>query len=148
MMNRRRSREELATDAAFAIGSPLSDGSKYALLDNILWVWSEFDGKYQGCRWWSENALLQQTELRHEHAVPRRVLIERLMGLRLPTGGEISSVLSELCVGVVVTRAEDARLTSVGLRKRMPDDWDGKDALARYRAAGINAVDTRAFPRA
>ncbi len=148
MIERKRSREQLAQDAAFVIGSPLSAGSKYALLDNILWVWSEFDGKYDGCKWWSEQALRDRTDLRHEHAVPRRYLIERLMNLGQPTLSEVSAMLSELCVGVVVTRAEDARLTSTGLRKRMPEDWDGKDVLDRYRAAGIIPIDTRAMPGA
>ena len=54
---RSRSREQLLTDAGYVIGSPLSYGSKVALLDNICWALSEIDGKYDGCRWWSREEL-------------------------------------------------------------------------------------------
>lgn len=77
MLNRSRSREQLVADATVALSTALSVGSKYALLDNILWTWSNLDGKYDGCRWWSEAALRARDALRHEHAIPRRVLIER-----------------------------------------------------------------------
>lgn len=144
MINRARSRNQLKADTTVALGSALSLGSKYALFDNILWTWSEFDGKYKGCRWWSEQALQVGESLRHEHAIPRRVLIERLLTLPNPTEAEVAQVLCQYCVGVVVTLAEDRRLSSLGLRQRMPPDWDGVDVWARYHVAGIRPTDTHA----
>jgi len=47
----------------------------------------------------------------------------------------------ELCIGAVVTRAEDQRLNSLGLRSRMPAGWDGMDPFARYRVAGIELLE-------
>ena len=53
---RRRTRDQLVADALITLRSPLTYGSKYALLDNICWSWSELAGTYHGCRWWSREA--------------------------------------------------------------------------------------------
>lgn len=124
-----------------AIGSQLSYGSKYALLDNICWTLSEREGKYAGCRFWSRRALDQRMDLRHEHSVPRRLLITMLLELSAPTEEDVRRVL-DLCVGVVVTVEEDHALNTAGMRSRMPEGWDGRDVFARYRAVGIEVVDT------
>ena len=34
----------------------------------------------------------------------------------------------------LVTKAEDRRLVEAGLRFKMPEDWNGEDPWARYRA--------------
>lgn len=80
--------------------------------------------------------------LRHEHAIPRRVLIARLLQLSSPSPLEIEGLLSGFCVGVVVTRDEDRMISAHGLRQRMPLKWNGKDIWARYRIAGITPIDT------
>lgn len=139
---RHRTRAQLVGDAILAIKSGLSYGSKYALLDNICWTLSELDGKYQGCRWWSRQALEGGHELRHEHVVPRRVMITLLLDDVDVDESRIRSIL-QLCVGAVITKAEDQGLNAAGYRSRMPDGWDGHDVFARYRAAGIELVDQR-----
>lgn len=143
-MNRYRSREDLVADVAAALASTLTVGSKYALLDNICWTWSEFDGKLEGCRWWTAAALASRDDpssLRHEHVVPRRVIIEHLLSLGTPTVGIIRQIMDTWCIAAVVTTEEDRQLRGAGLTQRMPRGWDGKDAWARYRAAGIAATD-------
>lgn len=144
-MDRKRNRDTLIADAAHSLNSLLSVGSKYALLDDICWKWSEFDGKIDGCRWWTAAALRakgNRSLLRHEHGVPRRVIIELLLNLSAPSQRLVRGVLEELCVGAVVTTAEDRLLRDAGLGRRMPTDWDGRDAWARYRVAGIDVIDT------
>jgi hypothetical protein len=139
--SRQRDREQLMRDAVIAIGSNLTYGSKYALLDNICWTLSELDGKYEGCRYWSTRAIAQRTDLRHEHSVPRRVLIGLLLGEPAPSDEDVRRIL-DLCVGAVVTVEEDQALNAAGLRAKMPSEWDGQDVFARYRAAGVELVDT------
>lgn len=128
-------------DAIIAIGSSLTYGSKYALLDNVCWTLSELDGKYEGCRYWSTRAIARRTDLRHEHSVPRRVLIGLLLAEPAPSDADVRRIL-DLCVGAVVTVDEDLALNAVGLRAKMPSGWDGEDVFARYRAAGVELVDT------
>jgi hypothetical protein len=71
MPSRQRDRKQLMRDAVLASESALSDGSKYALLDNDCWTLSELAGKYEGCRYWSKRTLAQRSDLRHEHSLPR-----------------------------------------------------------------------------
>ena len=142
--DRFRTRDQLASDASLALASEMSIGSKYALLDNICWVWSEFDGKIDGCRWWSRDAVdlrSDHKQLRYEHAVPRRVIIRHLLSLSVPDGTMIASTLRDWCFGVVVTKTEDKKLSSAGLQSRMPADWDYQDVWARYTAVSIEVVD-------
>jgi hypothetical protein len=141
MPSRGRNREQLIRDAVIAVHSELSYGSKFALLDNVCWTLSELEGKYAGCRFWSRRALDQRTDLRHEHSVPRRLLITMLLEMSAPTEAAVRCIL-DLCVGVVVTVEEDRALNAVGMRSRMPEGWDGRDVFARYRAVGIEVVDT------
>ncbi len=137
---RYRPKGVLAQDIVMVLGLPLSYGTKYAVLDDALWKWSEFHGKYDGCFCWSAEALKvaeQTKELRHEHLIPRGVLIAMLISNPPASAEALLSWLNSRCVGVVVTKAEDAKLNKAGLRSKMPADWDGKDIWARYRAAGI-----------
>ncbi len=139
--SRQRDLGQLTRDAMIAIGSLLSYGSQYALLDNVCWTLSELDGKHAGCRFWSSQALDQRTDLRHVHSVSRRLLITMLPEVSAPTEENVRRVL-DLCVGVVVTAEEDRALNAAGMRSRMPEGWDGRDVFARYRAVRIEVVDT------
>lgn len=64
-----------------------------------------------------------------------------LLELSAPTEEDVRHVL-DLCVGVVVTVEEDRALNAAGMRSRMPEGWDRRDVFARYRAVGIEVVDT------
>ena len=48
-------------------------------------------------------------------------------------------------VHAIITADEHARLTALKLASKMPDGWDGADALARYKAAGIELVENAGF---
>jgi hypothetical protein len=71
--------------------------------------------------------------------VPKRIIIERLFALPSPVRAvDVERVLSTLCIGAVLTREEDRRLTEAGLRSGMPgDSADFTNPWARYAAVGI-----------
>ncbi len=137
---RYRTKSEICADVAIVLNSKLHYGTKYSVFDNVLWVWTEFEGKYKGCEYWSKAALqLGEDEKRlvHEHAVPKKILIDMLMQHPSPTADSVRQLLQNYCKAAVITKAEDAVLNRLGLRSKMPSDWDRKDPWARYKAAGI-----------
>lgn len=139
-LNRRyRTKEQLCRDVAFVLNSDLHYGTKCIVLDNSMWVWSEFDGKYQGCKFWSELAAgcADEKLLRHDHAIPKKVLMELLFRMAHPSSESVQSFFEAYCFGAVITVAEDEALNRLGLRSKMPMNWDGRDQWARYKAAGI-----------
>ena len=149
-----RSKEQIAADVAFILTAPISYGTKYSVVSQACWAWTEFDGKYFGCRFWSKKALVQakktlKKDLRHEHLVPRKVLVAMLMEVVEPTPEKVRELLDQFCIGVVVTKAED-ELLSKGLRSRMPREFDDpqhedyRDPWLRYRRCGIAVVDMNA----
>lgn len=137
---RYRTKAELCSDLAFVLNSNLHYGTKHAVLAEATWVWTEFDGKYDGCEHWSEAAWAfrgQPQNLIHEHVIPKKLVIERLLKLVSPTASSVQQILESYCKGVVITREEDTRLNRLGLRSKMPSDWDEKDVWARYTVAQI-----------
>jgi len=118
------------------------------LLSELLWKFSEANGKYGGCRYWSVSAIESRKKhgaivtsypkvggdaLRHEHLFPRAQLIERLFSLTDPTTESIRAELTRLNIGVVVTEREHRLLSDEGA---LNDPWK------RYRIAGVEWVDT------
>jgi hypothetical protein len=142
---RYRTREEIVDDVCEALRHErLSWAAKAAVITDAVWCWTEFDGKLEGCRWWSVEALRSRRspkQLRHEHVVPKNIVVKQLSELAPISREAILSLFESLCVGAVVTKSEDKVLSSHGLRSRMPDGWDGSDIWARYRVAGIAWVD-------
>jgi hypothetical protein len=120
----------------------------YDLIDVTLWRHSEANGKYLGCSKWSVAAIesfhrhggvvtsvakFGGDALRHDHMLPRRVVLPRLLAL---DGGEqlVRAELDRLNVGAVITAREDYCLTELGLRA----EGDPNDLEKRYRQAGID----------
>ena len=136
---RYRTKQVLCRDVAFVLNSELHYGTKCVVLDNAMWVWSEFDGKYDGCKFWSAEAARagQEEKQIHDHAVPKKVLMEFLLRMSRPTPEEVERFFESYCFGAVITKAEDDALNKLGLRSKMPSDWDGIDPWARYKAAKI-----------
>ena len=143
--NRRfRTKEKICRDLSIILRneSRLSYGTQFAVLYEVIWVWSEFDGKHKGCKHWSKKALKAQsegrsmTELIHEHLVPRKLLIKELFEMSDPSSKKIYEYLNEYCIGVIITKDEDSKLNNAGLRSEMPKNWDGHP-WARYKEVGI-----------
>ena len=105
-------------------------------------------GKYLGHAHWSRAALkhLEQNGgatsgitklLAHEHVVPVGIVVSELLKGGQKTEIEIEKLILRLSVVAIITREEEALLSEAKLRSRMPDDWDGHDIWARYRAVGL-----------
>jgi hypothetical protein len=73
-----------------------------------------------------------------DHAVPLASMIEWLFepGADLSRNAIRQHLKRWYHLGVL-TSSEDATLNRLGLRSKMPDDWDGKDLTARYHQAAI-----------
>jgi hypothetical protein len=137
-----RTKEQICADVAVVLNAPLSWGTQHAVIAEALWVWTEFDGKYDGCRVWSESAWASRSskkELRHDHAIPKALLVEQLRLLRNKASVEDVREILDQNVGVVITKAEDAILTGCGLRSNLPVN-EQFDPMSRYRVASINVV--------
>lgn len=129
----------MCIDVAKVLASDLLYGTKQSVIDHVLWVWSEFDGKKKGCLYWSKNAKRAKDgePLIHEHVVPRKIIRDKLFSIKNPTKIKVRNILKTYCIGVVVTKTEDKKLTTEGLKSKMPEDWEGKDIWARYSKSKI-----------
>lgn len=118
-------------------GFPKSSYSKI-LRETIYFVWEIREvSKHSPLRKRSKAAEgLPPSELDYDHAVPMRLVIERLLNA-WPDKEIVELVLKNLVRGVLITKNEHDLLRREGLSSKMPSDWDGKDWTARYREAGI-----------
>ncbi len=73
-----------------------------------------------------------------EHVVPQMVIVKMLMDMEDIDKKSIEELLCKYFHVLVVTKEEDKRLRSSGLRSTMPDDWDGENVWARYDVVGID----------
>src|SRR5260370_41331806 len=78
-------------------------------LATAIWEYTEADGKY-GCRYRSLGAINEcdRSQLRHEHVVTRKYLVQAL----LTQPDRVEEVLA-LSLACIVTEAEHARLRKV-----------------------------------
>ena len=111
------------------------------LFSIFFWKYTEASGKYAGCRYWSVKAaslrVTKDRALRHEHLVPRKVLVGMFFKLREDELHKIEELFRLYCIGVVVTVEEDRLLNKAGLRQKMPvGDWL-ENPWVRYAHVGI-----------
>ncbi len=138
-----RTKDEICKDLVYILTAELSYGTKFCVVHEITWVWSEFYGKHKGCKYWSINAqkVADNTKgLIHEHIVPRKIIIDHIMNMKTPSEVELFDYLEKNCIGVVVTKEEDKQLNKAGLNRKMPVEWDGQDPWARYKEVGISVL--------
>jgi hypothetical protein len=135
----------MANDLSIVLSSDVSELGKRAFVNLTLWNWSVHGGKYTTRLRSSiaHAAILERRRvaLRHDHAVPRKLLIERIMANTGPSKSDLYSFLKEFCVGVTITKDEDTQLSKCGLRSRMPKDWAWADVRARYSVGRIEIVE-------
>jgi hypothetical protein len=139
---RYRTKHQMAIDVAIAVNSEMSYGGVYTVIDKVLWAWSGFEGKLEGCPRWTPEARedfarLGKSSVIHEHVVPRKVLIQTIMEMKNPSPAGVYDKLDTFCIAVVITKAQDVYLNQCGLRQTMPSGWDKKDPWARYSTAGL-----------
>jgi hypothetical protein len=106
-------------------------------------------GKYLGHAYWTRQAIqvyisagkdlrVAASSLRHEHAVPANVVIERMLSLGdAATTEACARIITRFSRVAIITREQDNILQQNQVARRMPDDWNGTDVWARYRKAGI-----------
>ena len=147
-----RTKEVIASDVAFVLNAPLSLGTKLAVVNQACWTWTEFDGKYSGCRFWSQQALDRKSEqalpkLIHEHLVPRAVVADLLLAMHCPSAKDVFQVFDKYLIAVIVTPEEDKKI-SRRFRSKMPmgffdlDSPDFQNVWLRYKDSEISVVDT------
>lgn len=74
-------------------------------------------------------------------------LVNAMMDMTPVTTLGVKQLLEDFFAVMVVTREEHERLNISGLRSTMPEDWDKKDVLARYRRLGIEPADPTFYER-
>ena len=131
-------KEEIAKDLEVILDAKISPKMKARVCNLVTWAWAELPGKKSKANYWSRRALEDQSKLGiklvFEHVVPRKIVIERLLGLESATKEEITKVLNKFCFGCVITKDEDIRLNRAGWREKMPPDWEKNDDVwARYK---------------
>lgn len=147
-----RDRDEMIQDLFYLFNcKDISDGSRMALINNILFEWTEYHGKFVGCKLWSRSALelwsINRSDkgLRHEHIVPRNIVREILIGKYYEGNLNpdiIRKIFLKYLIGVVVTKKQDELLTDLGYKQIMPDEFYIKgnpsyqDEWLRYRIIG------------
>lgn len=158
----RRNKEEIVKDIYTIINNnQLEYGTKFYCVLNAIGIWTELDGKFEGskkksgCPYWSEKALIvvqtitERSQisklLRHEHIVPRIVLIDKILGFppnkeNTKSNEEISKIFEDFCKGVVVTKEDDEKLNKEH-QKNMPKGWNWCDPWARYKCNEIKVYN-------
>ena len=63
-----------------------------------------------------------------------------LLDFNSPSLQTIKGILLDYSVITLITKSEDNKLNRVGLRSKMPQDWDGKNPLARYASVEIEIL--------
>jgi hypothetical protein len=85
---------------------------------------------------------LERSRLIKDHAIPVAVLRDMLFDEQPESINEVRAFLIRHYRFGIITSDEDAKLTSAGLRSRMPAGWSTADGpFARYEMVGIIAQD-------
>jgi hypothetical protein len=145
-----RTKEQLVQDVTTVLNAALTYGTKKVVCRQAASEWTEHSGKYRGCPYWSTKALEQYKTtskvrgLRHEHAVPKKVVVTALLNLKNPTTQDVD-LWFKFLVGVVVTLEED-KLLNLQFKSSMPPEFSDAsspsslDPLLRYKKCGIEVV--------
>lgn len=71
-----------------------------------------------------------------EHIVPVSEALKLTME-GVPSVEALAAAVEGARYVAIITKKEDRRLAEAGLKKTMPEDWDGDDVFARYHHVGI-----------
>ena len=148
-----RTKDQLVDDVTIVLNAPLTYGTKYVVCKQAASEWTEHDGKYKGCCLWSKKALEQYKatfnvkNLRHEHAVPKKVVLAALLNLQNPTKTDVA-LWFKFLIAVVVTLEEDKLLNSRFKSSMPPEFYDADspsslDMLLRYKQCGIEVMEVK-----
>ena len=79
----------------------------------------------------------KEAKLIVEHVVPMSVIVDMLLKVEPLTEANVKKILKKYWHIIRITKEEDERLNKLGLNRKMPKNWDGKDPFARYKLAEI-----------
>lgn len=88
-------------------------------------------------------------KIRWDHTVPTSVIIDKILRLydsKSLTFEAFSSIVEDAGFITIITKEEDDALNGLGLRQKMPDDWElngANNAFARYDKAGIRIFENK-----
>ena len=136
MSNVKPTKRELAQDVVHVLRSPLHRLTKQKVLNFAAWRWTASHGKYRGCKYWTRAAIQHfrlhaKKGLRHEHAVPRKLLVEILFRMVDPQEHDVFELFDRLAIGVVITIDQQQRLDAQ-YKTTMPPEFDDEQS-ADYR---------------
>jgi hypothetical protein len=152
-------KKELVRDVTFVLNEDsLADRTKRVVCWWAFSAWTELSGKHKGCCFWSEGAweaeeptfrlggsLMNKKNLRHEHAVPKKVLWDKLQEFKSWPEETVRYYFDHI-VGVVVT-IEEARALDGQYKSEMPQDFwnegspDYLKTFLRYKVCHINVIE-------
>ncbi|GAB6422939.1 hypothetical protein bcgnr5378_04770 [Bacillus cereus] len=80
-------------------------------------------------------------ELQYDHMIPKSKYIKDVCEEAAMNGTATFDFIYEVLVKyfwvATIHKDENDHLTKLGLKSKMPSDWDGNDIFARYESAGI-----------
>jgi hypothetical protein len=78
-------------------------------------------------------------EVVHDHSIPHSFILQKLLDLKKVDHKTLEGVIKKYYRIGIITKSEDARLSKIGLRSKMPQGWDENlgDIYERYSKAGI-----------
>ena len=77
----------------------------------------------------------------YEHAIPFRIVRDKLMSIEELTMESVSYILNKYHVVAKISDEEHQKLKDAGLDSKMPENWDGENKFARYDAIDIEIVE-------
>lgn len=89
----------------------------------------------------ARSQLAESGTCERDHAIPLHVLCDRILNTDDLDRASLTKIIADGLVCVELTAQEHREvLCKCGLSRRMPDNWDGIDPLARYRVANIQLL--------
>ncbi len=85
----------------------------------------------------TKNGSKPRAGLIFEHAIPRTLLCDMLFNIKDINYDSIREFQVKYIKRAFITEQENYELDSLGLRSKMPDDWNSIDTWARHKKAKI-----------
>ena len=130
--------------SASQAGSPIAAHAR-AVREAIYELWESYGrSKAASAKWRSRASLASIADRNghvYDHAIPFTLVHRELLEVSELSPEAIRPILEARVQAALITRREDEELTRIGLRSKMPSDWDGVNLLARYEAAGIEVIE-------